>query len=212
MGEKRVKAYTYFLQWSNFRIKYYGVRYNKILENRTPEEDFWIYYKGSSRNKDFDKRTGRYKGVEPDIKRIHKTFLSKKDALDYEQKFLKRIKAKYKDDWLNKSDIDGLLITKDFCEKMKSRPVTWKLNWSWQGKKHSEETRRKLSELKRGEKNPFFGKKHSEESLNKNRLANLCCEYEILTPEGILIKIDSLKQFCKDKNGSDYFRSFCKVF
>ena len=200
MGDKKIIAYTYFLKWSNLGIKYYGVRYNKILEKRTPEEDFWIYYKGSSKDQNFNKKTGSYKGIEPDIRRIHKTFVSKEDALCYEQKFLKRVKAKYKADWLNKSDKDGLLITEDFCNKIKNRTITWKLKWSWKGKHHTEETKKKLSKLKKGEKNPFYGKKHSLDSLNKNRLANLYYEYEILTPEGILMKVDSLKLFCKEKN------------
>lgn len=37
------------------------------------------------------------------------------------------------------------------------------------GKKASEETRRKLSEMRMGEKNNFFGKKHTEESIKKMR-------------------------------------------
>lgn len=36
------------------------------------------------------------------------------------------------------------------------------------GRSFSEETRRKLSEAKRGKNNPFYGKHHSEE--NKRRI------------------------------------------
>ena len=39
------------------------------------------------------------------------------------------------------------------------------------GKKHSEETRKKLSAGKTGEKHPFFGKKFSEETKDKMRAA-----------------------------------------
>lgn len=35
------------------------------------------------------------------------------------------------------------------------------------GKHHSEETKRKLSELNKGKNNPFYGKKHSDESKKK---------------------------------------------
>ena len=40
------------------------------------------------------------------------------------------------------------------------------------GKRHSEETRLKMSEAKRGENNPLFGKHHSEESRKKMSEAN----------------------------------------
>ena len=36
-----------------------------------------------------------------------------------------------------------------------------------QGKHHSDETRRKMSESLKGEKNPFYGKHHSEETRRK---------------------------------------------
>ena len=35
------------------------------------------------------------------------------------------------------------------------------------GSKHTEETRRKMSEAKNGKKNPFYGKYHSEETKRK---------------------------------------------
>ncbi len=44
------------------------------------------------------------------------------------------------------------------------------------GKKHSEETKRKISEIKKetssGENNPFYGKKHTEETKRKIGEAN----------------------------------------
>lgn len=48
-----------------------------------------------------------------------------------------------------------------------------KLSEKATGRKVSEETRKKLSEAKKGELNPFFGKKHSEESkikIGKNKI------------------------------------------
>ena len=35
------------------------------------------------------------------------------------------------------------------------------------GFRHTEETKRKMSEARRGEKNYFYGKHHTEESKNK---------------------------------------------
>ena len=39
------------------------------------------------------------------------------------------------------------------------------------GKKHSEETLKKMSEIKTGSNHPFFGKKHSQETIEKIRNA-----------------------------------------
>lgn len=39
------------------------------------------------------------------------------------------------------------------------------------GRKHSEETKRKMSLIKRGENHPMFGKKQSEETKNKKSIA-----------------------------------------
>lgn len=41
------------------------------------------------------------------------------------------------------------------------------------GRKHSEESKRKTSEALKGEKNPFFGKKHPPEIMEKILLANI---------------------------------------
>lgn len=181
-------------------LKYYGVRYNKILIKRHPNDDFWNYYKGSSRNPRFDKKTGTFDGIEPDIRRIHKVFSCKKEALMYEQKFLTRVKAKYKDEWLNKSDKEGILITEEFCQKMKNRKITWKIvGWS-KGRKHTDATKKILSRQKRGKNNPFYGKKHTNESLEKNRKNNLYYTYDIECPDGKILTVHSLKEFCRINN------------
>ena len=47
------------------------------------------------------------------------------------------------------------------------------------GKKHSEETKKKMREVKKGEKNPFYGKHHTEESKNKLREAQKGNKYAL---------------------------------
>ncbi len=54
-----------------------------------------------------------------------------------------------------------------FYGKHHSDETKRKLSESKKGKHHSEETKRKLSEANKGEKNPFYGKHHSEEVKRK---------------------------------------------
>lgn len=42
------------------------------------------------------------------------------------------------------------------------------------GKQHSEETKKKMSEARKGEKHPMYGKKHSEEAKKKMSEAKKC--------------------------------------
>lgn len=44
---------------------------------------------------------------------------------------------------------------------------------AYKGRKHTEETKRKISEINKGEKHPFYGKKHSEETKKKMRQVKL---------------------------------------
>ena len=55
---------------------------------------------------------------------------------------------------------------------------------------HAEETKRKLSEMRTGNKNPFYGKHHTEETkarlANATRVYNLSRKYDI-SPQSIRI-------------------------
>ena len=46
-------------------------------------------------------------------------------------------------------------------------------NKNWLGKKHSAETKKKMSEAQRGEKHPMFGKHHTKEAVEKIRTAQI---------------------------------------
>lgn len=79
--------------------------------------------------------------------------------------------------------------------------------------RHSEETKRKLSEMRQGSKNPFFGRKHTPETREK--LASILREH---APDGtLLVSARSIKDFTDveaaylagiiDGEGSIYYRS-----
>lgn len=92
--------YTYFIKWSAQNKWYYGVRYAKGCS----PNDFWIIYKTSSKHvKEFIKIHG-----DPDIKEIRKTFSDVDKARFWEERFLKKSKARYRDDSLNRTDFPGI--------------------------------------------------------------------------------------------------------
>ena len=76
---------------------------------------------------------------------------------EYEQKYL---------DWANSHPDTNYNIAKDAI-----RPI------SWQGRRHTEESRKKMSEYHKGRRmgkeNSFYGKHHTEESKQKNRDAHM---------------------------------------
>jgi len=93
------------------------------------------------------------------------------------------------------------------------------------GVKASEETKKKMSENRIGEKNSFWGKKHSEETLKKQRelrkgiplklseeslakkiAANLthgektAADFYLKSPDGAIVRCHNITKFCKEKN------------
>ena len=88
--------YTYFIQWSNTGMKYYGVRYAK---NCHPS-DFWVsYFTSSDTVAEYVQEHGN-----PDIIQIRKTFDNTNRARVWEHTVLKRLAVIKRNDYLNKSD------------------------------------------------------------------------------------------------------------
>jgi len=88
--------YTYLIGWTKQDRWYYGVRFAKHCH---PSE-LWIKYFTSSKHvKQF-----RIEHGEPDVVQIRKTFSKVEDAQLWEHKFLRRIKAVMRKDFLNKTD------------------------------------------------------------------------------------------------------------
>ena len=97
-----LKPYTYLLKFNinNINKYYYGVRTSNVRNNKLPCDDLFIHYFTSS---------GQVKkllndNIMPYEVIIHKTFNSLEEACNYEQKFLKRVNAKQRKDFLNLTD------------------------------------------------------------------------------------------------------------
>jgi len=139
--------YTYHIAWTQLGQHYYGVRY----ANGCSPEDFWVRYFTSSETV----RQYREQYGEPDVIEVRKTFDCPEKAMLWECKVLKRLKAAQSDKWLNKNN--GY---KDFV-------IGPGILAPHYGKKHSDETRQKMSEQRQKENNGFFGKQHSEEAKQR---------------------------------------------
>lgn len=87
--------YTYLIGWSEHQKYYYGVRYAADCH----PSDLWsVYYTSSDYVKNFFQEFGT-----PDIIQVRKTFVTDKEAIDWEDRVIRRIKAVQDDRWLNRS-------------------------------------------------------------------------------------------------------------
>jgi hypothetical protein len=107
-----------------------------------------------------------------------------------------------------------------FYGKTHSLETRQKISEFHKNKILSEETKEKIKNSMMGEKNPFYGKQHNEETKriigekNKGKLKGIKLSeehklkisisnlktYQFLNPEGELITINNLTQFCKENN------------
>ena len=100
------QPYTYLIAWTDHNVFYYGVRYSKKIENKLPDQDLWVdYFTSSKYVQEFREEHG-----EPDRIEIRRVFDSAKKARDWEEKFLRKINAKQRSEWLNFHNGNG-----DFC-------------------------------------------------------------------------------------------------
>jgi len=96
------QPYTYLIKWSSTGMKYYGVRYAKGCN---PEE-FWVSYFTSSKYVE----EYRNKFGDPDVYQIRKVFTCPNKARDWEHKVLKKTRAAFREDYLNKTDNKSINI------------------------------------------------------------------------------------------------------
>lgn len=79
------------------------------------------------------------------------------------------------------------------------------------GKKFSEETKRKLSEIRKGENNPYYGKKHSEETkgkISEAMIGSLIVQVDKLTNKVVNVKYNF--EFGEMGFHSGHISSCCK--
>lgn len=116
-----VYPYTYFIKHNKTGKKYHGVRWANVKNNRTPNEDFAIYYFTSSPSlkKDFEDNTQDYTFT------IKWTFETVDDAIMHEHIVNERLILK--DDWINQWSPKATFLNSDSLEKISSKT---KLCWS----------------------------------------------------------------------------------
>jgi hypothetical protein len=142
--------YTYLIGWPSLNTWYYGCRYAVGCD----PTDLWNPYKTSSKHvSQFIKEHG-----EPEVIQVRKKFSDRKKAILWEHKILKRLGVIYKDNWLNRTD--NKAIVNPIEEQISRARCMGKAN---KGRVLSEETKRKMSLVKKGKK----GKPHDEATKRK---------------------------------------------
>jgi len=141
--------YTYLIGWSKLNKYYYGVRYAK---NCHPNELMETYFTSSKNIPILRESFG-----EPDIIQIRKTFETREQAIEWETKVLKRIKAAEKEYFINETNGNlnwynegGYKCSKNHIDNMK--------NSRW-----SEEKRKQQSLLTTKQNKQVWAKRTDEE-------------------------------------------------
>jgi hypothetical protein len=160
--------YTYLITHIPSNQKYYGVRYAKGCN---PSEFWNLYFTSSKYVAKLISETGK----DSFVFEIRRTFSDVSAARKWEHKFLRRIKAPVRSDFLNKTDNISISPQYGTNNPASREEVKEKIRYSvkkWLesnpnpmlGKSMPLEVRKKLSEERLGQNNPFFGKTHTEET------------------------------------------------
>jgi len=150
--------YTYRITNKKLNKHYYGTRSSKIK----PEKDIGIYYFSSSKDKWFiqDQKDNhqdyRYKVI--------KIFNTRKEALELEIKLHNKFNVGLNESFFNKSKQTSTGFDTAGTTYKRSQRIKDKISKSNKGKKRTEETKRKLSVIR---------KNISDETREKFRKANI---------------------------------------
>ena len=144
--------FTYLIKHISTNKYYYGVRFKKGCH----PNDLWTkYFTSSKKVKYLIKKYGK-KSFKFEIRR---TFKKVQQAINWENKVLKKMKVIYKDNFLNLTDnkcINPKYLSK--INKGKNNP--------WYNKKHTKESIEKI-------RLASLNRRHTKESIEKIRLANI---------------------------------------
>tara|TARA_Y100000817_G_C16837518_1_gene536421 strand:- start:534 stop:1400 length:867 start_codon:yes stop_codon:yes gene_type:complete len=175
----KIKPYTYILTRKLDNKKYHGVRFGNIKLGLTPNQDFGKKYFGSSSGgfcKDFKLNPKNY------FFKLIWTFDHINEALFHEKKFNKQIIKN--NNWENKNAFPAIQYdVHPLLGKKHSKESKEKMSKSQKGKKASSATKAKLSKMRRGRKlskthienirKGNIGKKRSAKTKEKIRLVRL---------------------------------------
>lgn len=158
MSKNIYQPYTYLVGWSKLKKYYYGVKYGKCAN----PENFWVtYYTSSKQIPIFRKLYG-----EPDIIQVRKIFKTKKQAVLWESKVLRRIKAAQKTYFINETNGNlkwfnkgGYKCTEQHISNMKK--VRWNQDKKTKWSKHISEKNKKVWAARSKEEKQIIGNKIS---------------------------------------------------
>jgi len=153
--------YTYLIKWSKTNIKYYGVRYGK---NCHPNDLFTTYFTSSTHVKKYIVENGL-----PDIVQIRKIFIgenSAKRSVEWEHRVLKRTRAPYRTDYLNKTDNKSIICDPE-TEKLRKTKAALAMGMPLTKKKLREKSLSQWSDCSMRDK---IIKRQKEAAFGENRV------------------------------------------
>ena len=146
-----VKPYCYILTKLSNGKKYFGIRWSNIKFNRSPINDFGVFYFTSNLKlqKEFKSNPSNFKF------KLHATFDTKEEAINYEYKYNKRYTIKSKK-WINRAAYPQIIPT-DKYNKIKSERMSGSGNPNY-GKIHSKRIKKLISINRSKNKKPPWNK------------------------------------------------------
>ena len=157
MINKHMTPFAYIMTSLKDGKRYYGIRFAKSAH----PDQLWTTYFTSS--KEVRAKVAKY-GADSFKAEVRKVFETAEQAINWESRFLNRINAASRDDWMNRSN-GTIALGKINTGKNKTKEH-WE-NWKLVRKGHtvSEETKKKIGDANRG-------RKQSEEANEKRRQAS----------------------------------------
>lgn len=143
--------YIYLIGWPHLDMYYIGCEYGEKTKIAHPTNLWNTYYTSSKHVKKFVEENG-----DLNIIQVRKTFQTAVDTVKYESRILRRLNAKNHPKFLNQHNGDGKFGKIGFHSEETRRKMS-ETRRGKQGKPISEETRQKISETMRGKPSPKKG-------------------------------------------------------